>query len=67
LGGGLRLPYAIDAAAIRKETGLSQAAFARRIGVPVATIRNREQCLWCHSQHAVSIPPVPPSGPATLW
>lgn len=43
LGGGLRLPSAIDAAAIRKKTGLSQAAFARRIGVPVATIRNWEQ------------------------
>jgi putative transcriptional regulator len=43
LGGGLRLPCAIDAAAIRRTTGLSQAAFARRIGVPVATIRNWEQ------------------------
>jgi putative transcriptional regulator len=41
--GGLHLPYAIDAAAIRRKTGLSQAAFARRIGVPVATIRNWEQ------------------------
>ena len=43
LGGGLRLPSAIDVAAIRKKTGLSQAAFALRIGVPVGTIRNWEQ------------------------
>ena len=39
----LRQPYAIDVAAIRQKTGLSQAAFALRIGVPVATIRNWEQ------------------------
>lgn len=38
-----RRPYAIDVAAIRQKTGLSQAAFALRIGVPVATIRNWEQ------------------------
>lgn len=43
LSGGLKLPCAIDAAAIRTKTGLSQAAFARRIGVPVGTIRNWEQ------------------------
>ena len=43
LGGGLRLPSAIDVAAIRNKTDLSQAAFARRIGVPVGTIRNWEQ------------------------
>ncbi|MBA1159424.1 helix-turn-helix domain-containing protein [Vibrio parahaemolyticus] len=43
LGGGLQMPYAIDVAAIRNKTGLSQAAFARRIGVPVGTIRNWEQ------------------------
>jgi putative transcriptional regulator len=43
LGDGLRLPNEIDVAAIRRKTGLSQAAFARRIGVPVATIRNWEQ------------------------
>jgi putative transcriptional regulator len=43
LGGGLRLPYAIDVAAIRQKTGLSQAAFALRVGVPVGTIRNWEQ------------------------
>jgi putative transcriptional regulator len=43
LGGGLKIPYAIDVATIRNKTGLSQAAFARRIGVPVGTIRNWEQ------------------------
>jgi putative transcriptional regulator len=43
LGGGLRLPSAIDVASIRSKTGLSQAAFAQRIGVPVGTIRNWEQ------------------------
>jgi putative transcriptional regulator len=43
LGGGLRLPSAIDVVAIRSKTGLSQASFALRIGVPVGTIRNWEQ------------------------
>jgi putative transcriptional regulator len=43
LGGGLRLPSAIDVAAIRNKTDLTQAAFALRIGVPVGTIRNWEQ------------------------
>ncbi|KFG70930.1 helix-turn-helix domain-containing protein [Microvirga sp. BSC39] len=43
LGGDLRIPYAIDVAAIRNKTGLSQAAFARRVGVPVGTLRNWEQ------------------------
>jgi putative transcriptional regulator len=43
LGGDLRLPSVIDAAAIRSRTGLSQDAFARRIGVAVGTIRNWEQ------------------------
>lgn len=43
LGNGLTIPYAIDVAAIRNKTGLSQQAFARRIGVPVGTIRNWEQ------------------------
>jgi len=33
LGGGLRLPSATDVAAIRQKTGLSQAAFAIRIGI----------------------------------
>jgi putative transcriptional regulator len=32
-----------DARAIRKKTGLSQTAFARQIGVSVATLRNWEQ------------------------
>lgn len=39
----LRVPDKIDVAAIRRRTGLSQAAFSCRIGVPVATIRNWEQ------------------------
>lgn len=43
LGGGIKVPYAIDVAAIRQKTGLSQAAFALRIGVPLGTIRNWEQ------------------------
>jgi putative transcriptional regulator len=43
LGAGLMIPDAIDVSAIRKKTGLSQAAFARRIGVQVSTIRNWEQ------------------------
>lgn len=32
-----------DARAIRKRTGLSQAAFARHVGVSVATLRDWEQ------------------------
>lgn len=43
LGSGLTISYAIDVATIRNKTGLSQTAFARRIGVPVGTIRNWEQ------------------------
>jgi putative transcriptional regulator len=43
LGGGIKIPYAIDVVAIRQKSGLSQAAFALRIGVPVGTIRNWEQ------------------------
>ena len=39
----LPVPSVIDVQAIRKKTGLSQAAFAIRIGVPVATLRNWEQ------------------------
>lgn len=38
-----QVPDKIDVAAIRRRTGLSQSAFAARIGVPVATIRNWEQ------------------------
>jgi len=37
------IPDRIDVAAIRRRTGLSQPAFASRIGVPVATLRNWEQ------------------------
>ena len=42
---GLRVhfPPGGDVAAIRRRTGLSQGAFARHIGVPVATLRNWEQ------------------------
>ena len=42
---GLRIHFAPheDVAAIRKSAGLTQAAFARQIGVPVATLRNWEQ------------------------
>ncbi len=42
---GLRIhfPPGGDVAAIRGRTGLSQAAFARQIGVAVATLRNWEQ------------------------
>ncbi|MGF9763824.1 helix-turn-helix domain-containing protein [Microvirga sp. 0TCS3.31] len=39
----MRLPSAIDVAAIRQKTGLSQTAFALRIDVQVGTIRNWEQ------------------------
>ena len=46
---GLRVhfPPGGDVAAIRKRTGLSQAAFARQIGVSVATLRNWEQGRRC--------------------
>jgi putative transcriptional regulator len=37
------LPTVVDVAAIRARTGLSQPAFAKRVGVPVATLRNWEQ------------------------
>jgi len=39
----VHFPPGGDVAAIRKRTGLSQAAFARQIGVSVATLRNWEQ------------------------
>jgi putative transcriptional regulator len=39
----VHFPPGEDVAAIRKRTGLSQAAFARQIGVAVATLRNWEQ------------------------
>ena len=38
----LHVPDAIDVAAIRRRTGLSQAAFSARIGVALPTLRNRE-------------------------
>jgi putative transcriptional regulator len=37
------LPAVVDVASIRARTGLSQPAFAKRVGVPVATLRNWEQ------------------------
>lgn len=42
---GLRIhvPASIDVAAIRARTGLSQAKFANRIGVAVATLQGWEQ------------------------
>jgi putative transcriptional regulator len=39
----LQMPDQIDVAAIRRKAHLSQTAFAIRIGVPVATLRNWEQ------------------------
>jgi putative transcriptional regulator len=42
-GGELNLPDEIDVAAIRRGTGMTQAEFARSIGVPVATLKNWEQ------------------------
>ncbi len=39
----LSLPDRLDVAAIRRRTGLAQPAFARRIGVSLATLRNWEQ------------------------
>ena len=46
---GLRVhfPPEADARAIRARTGLTQQAFARQIGVPVATLRNWEQGRRC--------------------
>jgi putative transcriptional regulator len=37
------VPARLDVAAIRRRTGLAQPAFARRIGVSLATLRNWEQ------------------------
>ncbi len=39
----VHVPAAIDVSAVRHRTGLSQAAFSRRIGVSPATLRNWEQ------------------------
>jgi putative transcriptional regulator len=46
---GLRVhfPPGGDVAAIRRRTGLSQPAFARQVGVSVATLRNWEQGRRC--------------------
>lgn len=40
---GMVVRLGIDVPGIRKRTGLSQAAFAQNIRVPVATLRNWEQ------------------------
>lgn len=42
---GLRLhiPRSVDVSAVRRRTGLSQAAFSQRIGVSTGTLRNWEQ------------------------
>jgi putative transcriptional regulator len=39
----LHVPRKIDVSAIRRRTGLSQAAFSARIGVSTGTLRNWEQ------------------------
>jgi len=39
----LHVPQIVDVAMVRRRTGLSQAAFSRRIGVSPATLRNWEQ------------------------
>ncbi|OAN46173.1 transcriptional regulator [Magnetospirillum moscoviense] len=39
----LHIPAQVNVSAIRRRTGLSQAAFSRRIGVSPATLRNWEQ------------------------
>ena len=39
----LHIPHAVDVSAVRRRTGLSQAAFSRQIGVSTGTLRNWEQ------------------------
>ena len=39
----VHVPATVDVAAVRSRTGLTQAAFADRIGVNVSTLRNWEQ------------------------
>jgi putative transcriptional regulator len=39
----LHVPHAVNVSAVRRKTGLSQAAFSRRIGVSTGTLRNWEQ------------------------
>lgn len=43
----VHFPPGGDVGAIRRKTGLSQTAFARQIGVSVATLRNWEQGRRC--------------------
>lgn len=43
----VHFPPGGDVAAIRKRTGLSQAAFARQVGVSLGTLRNWEQGRRC--------------------
>lgn len=42
-GPSLHLPEAVDVAAIRRRTGLTQADFSASIGVALSTLRNWEQ------------------------
>lgn len=39
----IHVPAVVDVASVRQRTGLSQAAFSRRIGVSIGTLRNWEQ------------------------
>lgn len=39
----LHIPRMVDVSAVRRKTGLSQAAFSSRIGVSPGTLRNWEQ------------------------
>lgn len=41
--GAVFIPKTVDVAAIRKRLKLSQAAFAKRYGLPVGTVRDWEQ------------------------
>lgn len=50
----VHFPPGGDVAAIRKRTGLSQAAFAQQIGVSIGTLRNWDQGRRC------------PNGPARV-
>jgi putative transcriptional regulator len=54
LGDGLTIPDTLDVAAVRNKTGLSQAVFARRIGVSVGTL-----CTWEQGRRR-------PQGPARI-
>ena len=42
-GNRFRAPRPVDVAAIRNRMGMTQAAFARRFGFPVATLRHWER------------------------